>query len=121
MQSSMARLNTLESLHSARVGVGNTWSSIFMPSRIMRTGAVVGGGLLGLWMLRRLLRGKPAPVVQASAASTGRSSLMYLLVQLLMMIAFPMLRSRLSVTNWDGIFKRFQPSYLFFRWLGLEK
>ena len=123
MLSAEARLSVLESLDSACAGVTHTWAGLVNPRQYAQWGMAVGGGLLGVWMLRRLVkRGKRAVVTASTVPAAGGSSpLVYLLVQLASVFLLPMLRARMANSVGEGFWQRLQPSHLFFRWLGLEK
>lgn len=125
MRSASTRLGVFESLYSAQQGVGNTWARITTPSRYVRYGLMLGGGVLASQMLGRLFGAGKRPVAVAAEPPALRPgvgrSLLYLAVQLASVVALPWLRSRVHGTDWGGLYKRMQPSYLFFRWLGLEK
>ena len=121
MRSAQSRLEVLESLDAAREGVGHTWSRMMVPRKWGRISAVAGGGLLGVWLLRRLMHRRPAPAPVVAAAPAGGSPMKYVLAQMFTLLVLPWLRSRSVGTDWGDTWKRYQPSSLFFRWLGLEK
>lgn len=124
MRSASERLAVLESLDSALGGVSHTWDRLREPRRYMSAGLLMGGGLLGSWLLSRMWRKRVAAPVQAQALSRsagGGSAALYLLVQVVSALALPWVKSRLEGTEWSGLIKRYQPSSILFRWLGLEK
>lgn len=124
MRSAESRLAALESLNSAVVGVGHTWSYLQMPRPYLRIAMMAGGGMVGAWLMRKLFwRKKPAPAIAASQG-TGHSvssSVLYLLVQVISILLLPQVKSRVENSGWGSFIKRMHPTHLFFRWLGLEK
>ena len=87
----------------------------------MKAGLATCGGLLGMLLLRRIVSRNKVVPVQAVQAVRGGSSLMPLVVQALTLLLFPWLRSHMAVSEWGNTLKRYSPSNIFFRWLGLDK
>lgn len=125
MRAAESRVGVLESIEAARQGVGHTWAGLLLPRKVIRYGSMVGGGLVGMWLLKRLLRRKPAALPQPVYAAVSKSrggAVAYAAVQVMSMLLLPWLRSRIiGGVDWGDTLRRLQPSHLFFRWLGLEK
>ena len=121
IRSAESRLGVIESLASARSGAERTWARLGAPRTYMKAGLATCGGVLGMLLLRRIVSRNKVVPVQAVQAVRGGSSLMPLVVQALTLLLFPWLRSHMAVSEWGNTLKRYSPSNIFFRWLGLEK
>ncbi|MCH5284279.1 MAG: hypothetical protein J1E42_01655 [Akkermansiaceae bacterium] len=127
MRVAKTRLGVLDACDAARQGVGRTWSHFMLPRSVMRMGAIAGGGVLGVWIFRRMLS-RPVPALPCAAAAAPepaagrRSALGYVALQLFSVVLLPWLR-RCVVGGelGEALKRRWEPSRLFFRWLGLEK
>lgn len=129
IRSAEARLGVVESLDSAMRGAGRTWELIRVPRRVARWGALAGGGVLGVALLKWLLGGgrsvvAAAPVASVAAPQGGALALVgRLLVQLAPVLLAPWLKTHVLGEGSSGskLLARLHPGRLFFRWLGLEK
>lgn len=124
MRSAESRLGAVESLDSAMRGVGRTWELVSVPSKAMRWGAMAGGALLGLGMVRWFIRSrKHSSVVPLAPVPRGglSSSLAQVLVQVLPIVLAPWFRSQVLSGSGGKLLSCLNPGHLLSRWLGFEK
>ena len=125
MRSAESRLGVIDSLGSARLGVERTYARLSAPRAYFKAGMWTGGGVLGMLALRRVigwLRSKPVAVTAVATGRSLSSPVPALLVQALTVLVFPWLRDRLLKNDRTGsdALKKWNPSRIFFRWLGLD-
>lgn len=127
MRVGRSRLEMLESVDSARRGAGDCVSELRLAGRVVGCGAAVVGGLL---LCRALMRAaRPKPVAQASASAP--SPWTGLLIKAVAMLVLPVAQAyivgdkKLPKVSMPHLHMPRMPkldfSYLFYRWLGLEK
>ena len=122
MRTSEARYAMLEALEGATGEAKRVYSRFAIPRFYVRAGAAAGVGMMGIWLLRRLLGGvRKAPVAAAVPAVGVGTAFSYLLVQVASALLLPWIRSRVQHSDWSGMLQRMSPTQIFFRWLGLEK
>lgn len=129
MRTAATRIDVLDSVASARRGAGDCMSALHLSGRTLGYGAAAIGGLLLARTLLRPSQPKVAPVaVKAPSLWTG------LVVQAFSMLALPMAHAYLMGEKKLPSIPKFSmprvsmpqlppldPTYLFFRWLGLVK
>lgn len=129
MRTAATRIDVLDSVASARRGAGDCMSALHLSGRTLGYGAAAIGGLLLARTLLRPSRSKVVPVaVKAPNPWTG------LAVQAVSMLVLPLAHAylmgdkklpsmpKLSVPHVRmPQMPSLDPTYLFFRWLGLVK
>lgn len=119
IRSAESRLGIIESLDSARINAERTMSRLSSPATYTKLGLMTGGGVLGMWALKRIFsRNK---TIMAAAPAAGASTVRYLAMQSLTLLVFPWLRSRILGGEWEPMIRRIQPIQRLTRWLGLDK
>lgn len=124
MRTAESRVATTEAMEAAMEGARGVYERFSVPRGYIKTGAAVAVGLVGAWMVRRLLsmgHRKVMEVQGETAPARNGTALLYLLIQVASALVLPWVRGRLKEAEWGDLVKKMHPSHLFFRWLGLEK
>ena len=121
MRTAEARYAMLEALEGASGEARRVYSRFTVPRTYLQAGTAACAGMVGMWLLRRLVgRVRRTPVASAPAAGAG-AAFSYLLVQVASALLLPWIRSRVQNSDWSGMLHRMSPTQILFRWLGLEK
>ena len=135
MAVAQTRVGALESAGKVSGGVGACLDALHVSRRALRYSAVVGAGIVGLKVARRLLksllpRAKSRPVAPAvpakapagvAAPTVSGGLLKYLVAQGVTLVLLPWLRDLLMRGVLQPRLDYWKPSRIFFRWIGLEK
>lgn len=123
MRVAQGRLGVLDSVDKAQRNAGACVSTLTLLPRVVRYGTVAGAGLLGVGVVRQLLRAnRSAPAAAPAAPVAGGSLTRYLVAQAATLVLLPWLRQRLLQAGTDMLARKASSSSnLLFRWLGLEK
>lgn len=130
MRTAATRIDVLDSVAAARRGAGDCLSAMHLSGRMLGYGAAAVGGLLLSRMLFRAAAPKALPVAAVKQASPWTG----LAVQAVSMLVLPLAHAylmgdrklptmpKLSVPHISmPQLPPLDPTYLFFRWLGLVK
>lgn len=121
MRSSVARLKVINAAESAGQGVRRCVSLLPVSGKVMRYSlyAAAGAAAVGVLGLLRSRKPAPAPAPVVGAVPQGLSR--YLLAQIATSVLLPWLRQQALQGELGQKLRRWHPTRLFFRWVGLEK
>ena len=126
MRVAESRVAVVDSMESTADTVRSVYGRFRVPGSYMRMGLGVGAGLVSMWLVNRVFsagRRRVASALQTPAlpARSAGGAFTLLLVQLASTLLLPWVRERVHGADLGHVFKRMQPSHIFFRWMGLEK
>ena len=121
-----SRVSVVESMEATAGTMLSVYGRFRVLSSYVKVGLGVGAGLVGMLLMKRMLsvgrrRVSTALQVPTVPARSAGGALLLLAVQLASALLLPWVRERVHGTDFGQVFKRMQPSHIFFRWLGLEK
>lgn len=124
MRSAESRVAVTEAMEEAMDGARGVYERFSLPRGYVKAGVVAAAGLVGTLVLRRLFSTGSRRIAAAPgtiAPAHNGTALLYLAIQVASALLLPWVKSRLEGAEWGEMVKKWHPSHIFFRWLGLEK